>query len=69
MNIYGYTEGSDELLKLIDLTIQVNENELRRLAQFFLKCAESIDSDDWEHEHLSDFLNDMSFKPDIIVAK
>jgi len=70
MNLYGCCDESSEVLTLKEVTVQASSEEIRKLAKFFLQCADEIDNDDrWEHEHLSDFEELYSGGAEIIVFR
>lgn len=67
MKIFSFSKsGNSELVKQV--TLEVSPNDLRRLSSFFLKCANEIEDDhEWEHEHLSDYLEEGTFTSDLVV--
>ncbi len=72
MNFFGYSKSTnDELLELIEMTVQASPEKLRKLASFLNQCADDIESDEgWEHEHFSDYTSDFDeSSPDLIVFK
>jgi len=60
MKIFGFNEENEHPLELNQVTLELDANGLRKLANFFSKCAEQIDDDPdgWDHEHLSDYLGE-----------
>ncbi len=70
MELYGQIEDADgEPSTLSEVTISARPQELRRLSEFLLKCADEIESSgEWEHEHYSDFAGE-TLNRDLIVAR
>ncbi|MCP4486939.1 MAG: hypothetical protein GY820_06420 [Gammaproteobacteria bacterium] len=57
MKIYGFLKEVEAPNLLEQVTLELDEFELRKLAKFLLQCATEIENDEeWEHEHLSDYL-------------
>ena len=69
MKCFGYTKSDvDTLAEISKVTFQANPEDLRRLASFFLQCADAIDGNpDWEHEHLNDSSPCDTDEVDVIV--
>lgn len=70
MPCYGYIKGSDELVELNDLTIQIGSKDLRVLSKFLSQCADEIDNGDiWEHKHIIDMPKSNWTNFDVIVFR
>lgn len=75
MKFYGYTVNgnlTEELLELEEITIQAKPDFLRKVAEFITRAADLMDEHgaNFGHEHLKDFLQDVSWDgPDIIISK
>ena len=71
MNLYGYIEDNrDQLVRLAEVTLQAEPEELKAIASFLLKCAEQMEgSDTWEHEHFLDSNPSNGTSPDLIVFR
>lgn len=73
MKLFGYTEISYENTEvpesLTEVTFVVNPEELRKMAKFFNKIAQEIETNgtDFEHGHLSDTGDGFLDAPRIIV--
>ena len=69
MNVFGYEVDSDDLSSLSEVTIQASPEELKRLSDFLLTCANAMEKDEqWEHEHFQDVTGTDSSDPDLIVV-
>jgi hypothetical protein len=69
MKVFGYEVDSEKLLKLNEVTLQCDSEELRSLAKFFEKCADEMDAcEDWEHEHFANELEPVD-QPSVIVYR
>jgi hypothetical protein len=59
MKLYGYKrkEVSSGLLEMREVTVCCKPERLRELAAFITRCADGMekDSQQWDHEHFSDF--------------
>lgn len=66
MKIFGFptSDSKPELLK--QATLEINKNELRKVAEFLMRCADEIDDAQWEHEHLCDFLG-YELQSDLVI--
>lgn len=70
VKIYGYSESSEDLLSLVEVTIQANPEKLRELSLFLGRCADEMErSPDWEHEHFNNALSTEFGSPDIVVYR
>jgi hypothetical protein len=74
VKIHGYAnEGLDAQgvrpAELAEITLVATPEELRRIAQFFLKCADAMEmrGKSWEHEHLSDRDRYFEGSPHLVV--
>lgn len=68
MTFYGYSICNDQLLEIREITIKASSSELRKLSAFFIKCASEIENSvGWEHEHFSDFGDDVDNHLDLII--
>ncbi|MCP5214665.1 MAG: hypothetical protein H6995_06645 [Pseudomonadales bacterium] len=68
MKIFGYKFGSEDLYLLNEVTLQGSPEELKKLADFLIECAQEMVTDkDWEHEHFKDFTDSEVNSPDFIV--
>ena len=69
MNVFGYVVDSDDLSSLSEVTLQASPEELKKLSDFLLSCANSMEKDEhWEHEHYQDFTSTDSNDPDLVVV-
>ena len=69
MKAFGYEVDSDKLLKLNEVTLQCDSEELRSLAKFFEECADEMDAcEHWEHEHFPNELGSVD-QPSVIVFR
>ncbi|QEM82663.1 hypothetical protein [Halomonas binhaiensis] len=70
MNIYGYESEDGDLLKMQEITLQADADELKKLSKFIDNTIKLIEEngDSFGHEHFSDF-SGMKDGPDIIIAK
>jgi len=70
MKIYGYSNNTEqEPMELSEVTLSTCPDTLRELSQFFLKCAEEIESnkEQWDHEHFTSKNIYESESPQLIV--
>lgn len=70
MNIYGYESEDGDLLKMQEITLQADTDELKKLSKFIENTIKLIEDngDNFGHEHFSDF-SGMKDGPDIIISK
>ena len=72
MKIYGYAKDGDELQELAETTVQSEPEQLRKLAGFFTKMADALETDrkNFGHGHAQDYCEDWSDDdPEIIIFK
>lgn len=72
MRGYGYAIGENDLLELVEVTIQGSPTALRNLARFILDCADRMEVDEgWEHEHFqtSPFATAVDSTVDVVVFR
>lgn len=72
MKIYGYKNGdSKDLIHMSEVTFQATSDELRELADFFMKSVQQMEASkgkEWNHLHFQDFLDNRSKNdPDVII--
>ena len=60
--ISGTAEGSDNLLKLDEISIVAEPEAIRLLGVFFINAAYEMDMDGIEHIHLQDQIKKFSYK-------
>jgi hypothetical protein len=75
MLIYGYSEteykvDDNEPEKMAEVTVVADANELRYMAKFLEHTADSMESnsDQFGHEHLSDYDKRFKNSPEFIVC-
>jgi len=67
LKIFSFTGENNSNVLPEQITLEIDVPELRKLAEFCLKCATEIEDDDeWEHEHLCDYLG-CELDQDIVV--
>lgn len=64
MKLYGYSQSSSDLMQLQEVTFQISSEEAERLAVFFHKCSQEMNSPHWNHEHF-----DGGALPDVIIFR
>ncbi|MGQ9427703.1 Imm32 family immunity protein [Gilvimarinus sp. F26214L] len=72
MKIYGYPKNVNDLQELVEVTFQAEPDELRQLAKFLAKMAQSLEDDrgGFGHGHAKDYCEDWEDEnPEIIVFK
>ncbi len=69
MKCFGYAKGNGEILhELTEVAFQMSPEETRRMASFFMACADKMESDNgWEHEHFRDYAHDGFSGVDVIL--
>jgi hypothetical protein len=65
--IFGTLEGSDESLKLDEISILGNANVMRALGLFLINAAYEMDENDIEHIHLQDSISNFSYENHVDV--
>ena len=57
MRLFGYESSSSETLReLVEVSLELNLDEARRLSRFLAHCVQEMGADaEWEHEHLVDY--------------
>lgn len=72
MKLFGYEEGNDlqeRPMTLSEASILTHPDELRSIAKVLQELAVEMESDSFDHVHLSDRLSCLREGPDLIVAK
>ncbi|WP_233835922.1 Imm32 family immunity protein [Paraburkholderia sp. ZP32-5] len=62
LKIWGTIEGSDKLLKLSEISILANAEDIRTLGVFLINAAYEMNVNDVEHMHLQDSIANFSYK-------
>ena len=74
MKIFGYLKNKDESVpsELAEISIMARPEELRKIAEFYLNCADELErptEDAWDHKHFSDLdIDSRTDNPEIIVV-
>ena len=68
MKCFGYKKNSDQISSMREITIQASPSELRKLADFMIKCAGEIEEGQgWEHEHFNDYSGSEESGFDLVI--
>ena len=71
--LYGYVEGADADSPSIleEVVVAACPSSLRTMAAFFEQTADVMEShgDDFEHEHLVDFVGDCGNSPSLVLTR
>lgn len=72
MKTFGYAKqenlNGDGLMEMEEITISATKQELRKIAEFLIQCADALPDDETlGHEHYSDFI-DKKTETDLIVV-
>ena len=72
MKTFGYSKkenlNEDGLMEMEEISISASRDELRKIGEFFLKCAEILpDTEELCHEHYNDNTDEKS-ETDLIVV-
>ena len=68
INLHGYEDMDEDLLKLQQVSITATPEVLMNLAQFIKECAESMSSEkEFDHRHFLDFMKCYDNFPDIVI--
>jgi len=71
MKLFGYEEGNGDQLspiRLSEVSILTSPSELRAIAKVLNELAAEMESDGFDHVHLTDRLSDLGCA-ELIVAK
>lgn len=73
MNLYGYPEAStqEQPSVLTEAALAATAAELRRIAAFFVHCADEMErmGDAFDHLHLGDFDREFENGAQLVVAR
>ena len=70
MKVYGYPKGGNDLQELVEITLQAEPMQLRKLASFLLEMAQDLEAnkDSFDHGHVKDYVEGWpDDNPEIIV--
>ncbi|MCH4296698.1 hypothetical protein MJ923_20550 [Shewanella sp. 3B26] len=64
-------EDIPEFLRLKELSVIATPDELRKIAEFFIETANTMESmgDDYDHEHLSDRFKEFESSPHLVTFR
>jgi hypothetical protein len=60
--VHGTTKDSEQLLRLDEITIEANPETLRLLGIFLINSAYEMESNQVEHLHLQDAIDNFSYE-------
>ncbi|GGU85809.1 hypothetical protein GCM10009504_47170 [Pseudomonas laurentiana] len=66
-SVYGTVIGSDQLVRLDEVSVIADPETIKSLGEFFIKASHEISKDKLEHVHLQDFIECFSEKKHVDI--